>query len=180
MFECGSSLHAQGRLTASGAAHSTRAHEFAWIPNLWARPLSSAKFNKIDKGVAFTWFSVEAALMHRPDWLRAGLRIQHVHMRLRGFQICERARSQAPNSSATSTVTGEVPAAQQTNTCACSCAENVLYRPEDPGALDVEDGVPPPRAAPALLRRVVLSQTPATHTRCCSSVPRHPAWGMPL
>jgi len=53
------------------------------------------------------------------------------------------------------------PAAQHTNTCACSGAENVLYRPEDPGALDVEDGVPPPRAAPALLRRVVLNQMSA-------------------
>jgi hypothetical protein len=30
--------------------------------------------------------------------------------------------------------------------------------PEDPGALDVEDGVPPPRAAPPLLRRVVLNR----------------------
>ncbi len=28
----------------------------------------------------------------------------------------------------------------------------------DHPALDVEDGVPPPRAAPALLRRVVLSR----------------------
>ena len=39
-------------------------------------------------------------------------------------------------------------------------SRNVLDRPEDPGALDVEDGVPPPRAAPPLLRRVVLSQSP--------------------
>ena len=35
--------------------------------------------------------------------------------------------------------------------------KNVRHRAEDPGALDVEDGVPPPRAAPPLLRRVVLS-----------------------
>ena len=41
------------------------------------------------------------------------------------------------------------------------CAD-VRYRPEDPGALDVEDGVPPPRAAPPLLRRVVLSQSSCT------------------
>ena len=34
----------------------------------------------------------------------------------------------------------------------------VLDCPEDPGALDVEDGVPPPRAAPPLLRRVVLNR----------------------
>ena len=37
---------------------------------------------------------------------------------------------------------------------------NVRRRAEDPGALDVEDGVPPPRAAPPLLRRVVLSSVP--------------------
>ena len=36
---------------------------------------------------------------------------------------------------------------------------NVRRRAEDPGALDVEDGVPPPRAAPPLLRRVVLSRS---------------------
>jgi hypothetical protein len=29
---------------------------------------------------------------------------------------------------------------------------NVRRHPEDPGVLDVEDGVPPPRAAPPLLR----------------------------
>ena len=46
---------------------------------------------------------------------------------------------------------------QQHSDVACLLSRNVLYRPEDPGALDVEDGVPPPRAAPALLRRVVLS-----------------------
>ncbi len=34
---------------------------------------------------------------------------------------------------------------------------NVRQRAEDPGAVDVEDGVPPPRAAPPLLRRVVLN-----------------------
>ena len=42
-------------------------------------------------------------------------------------------------------------------TLVIAVCRNVLYRPEDPGALDVEDGVPPPRAAPPLLRRVVLS-----------------------
>merc|ERR1712216_544912 len=40
--------------------------------------------------------------------------------------------------------------------------QNVRHRAEDPGALDVEDGVPPPRAAPPLLRRVVLSQSSCT------------------
>ena len=37
--------------------------------------------------------------------------------------------------------------------------QNVRHRFADPDhpALDVEDGVPPPRAAPPLLRRVVLS-----------------------
>ena len=38
-----------------------------------------------------------------------------------------------------------------------SALADVRQRAEDPGALDVEDGVPPPRAAPPLLRRVVLS-----------------------
>ena len=38
----------------------------------------------------------------------------------------------------------------------CNCKQDVHHRAEDPGALDVEDGVPPPRAAPPLLRRVVL------------------------
>jgi len=37
------------------------------------------------------------------------------------------------------------------------CVQDVRRRAKDPGALDVEDGVPPPRAAPSLLRRVVLS-----------------------
>ena len=40
--------------------------------------------------------------------------------------------------------------------------QNVRYRCQGPDyrAVDVEDGVPPPRAAPALLRRVVLSPPP--------------------
>ena len=38
----------------------------------------------------------------------------------------------------------------------CNCKQDVRHRAEDPGALDVEDGVPPPRAAPPLLWRVVL------------------------
>ena len=38
-------------------------------------------------------------------------------------------------------------------------SRNVRRRAEDPGALDVEDGVPPPRAAPPLLRRVVLNRS---------------------
>ena len=42
----------------------------------------------------------------------------------------------------------------------------VRRRAEDPGTLDVEDGVPPPRAAPALLRRVVLNLS--TVRRSCS------------
>ena len=42
----------------------------------------------------------------------------------------------------------------------------VRLRAEDPGTLDVEDGVPPPRAAPALLRRVVLNLS--TVRRSCS------------
>merc|ERR1712216_879456 len=41
--------------------------------------------------------------------------------------------------------------------------KNVRHRAEDHRALDVEDGVPPPRAAPALLRRVVLSCASSTH-----------------
>jgi hypothetical protein len=46
-------------------------------------------------------------------------------------------------------------------TFVCRCvavSRNVLDLPEDPGAVDVEDGVPPPRAAPPLLRRVVLNR----------------------
>jgi hypothetical protein len=41
------------------------------------------------------------------------------------------------------------------------CCRNVLSADQaaDPEALDVAHGVPPPRAAPALLRRVVLSET---------------------
>ena len=38
---------------------------------------------------------------------------------------------------------------------------DVCHRAEDPGTLDVENGVSPPRAAPALLRRVVLNQASA-------------------
>ena len=41
--------------------------------------------------------------------------------------------------------------------CVVIVQRNVRHRAEDPGALDVEDGVPPPRAAPPLLRRVVLN-----------------------
>ena len=46
--------------------------------------------------------------------------------------------------------------------CVVIVQRNVRHRAEDPGALDVEDGVPPPRAAPPLLRRVVLNRLPST------------------
>ena len=48
-------------------------------------------------------------------------------------------------------------AAQRLLTLILCSSDNVRHRTEDHRALDVEDGVPPPRAAPPLLRRVVLS-----------------------
>ena len=165
-----------GRAAERGARISRRV-ELLSIPE----SASAAKVSV--PGARTLWHAARRRLLRRAAWTLLRICVQEAQAGP-GFAVCEpghrpsaRPHEGGPPRAETGPRTGRRRACVQSrerewlrtqgaesltdfhvSLCSCHLSRNVLDLPEDPGAVDVEDGVPPPRAAPPLLRRVVLNR----------------------